>query len=182
MPALKFQDFKDAMDQCLSEALSTCLIVFFSGLIRMTSPDSFIAGGVVFFLYSFLIYGNYKFSKSHFNPAVTIAYYLHDDLSMLSAIMLVICQLVGSVGAALLLALMELLGVNKQKHMFLGCPWLGTFTYNGKLIQSTTMFQREFYQDSKRKKPFEASKLGSFLCLIARKVLKLAFFLFLINF
>lgn len=138
MGILSVSDFKNIIDDCISELSGTALIVFFSCLIRMTSDDSFVAGMVVFMAYSFTNYSNFKFSKSHFNPAVTVAYYFLDEIDLVTALIYVICQAAGSAGAAFFLILLRKV---ESTGVFIGCPWIGTFKYEGKDQSPVTFLQ-----------------------------------------
>lgn len=135
-------DFKNMIDDCVSELSGTAFIVFFASLIRMTSNDSFICGAVVFFVYTFASYSNYKFSKSHFNPAITLAYYFLGEIELITAIVYVCCQVAGSVGAALLALLISKV---ETTGTTVGCPWRGSFKFEGKDFVPVNYFQRNFF-------------------------------------
>lgn len=141
MGLIAVSDFKNIIDDCISEFSGTAFIVFFCCLIRMTSDDSFVCGSVVFFVYAFASYSNYKFSKSHFNPAVTVAYYFLGEVDLITAIVYVCCQAAGSVGAALLALILTKVETTGQ---FIGCPWRGTFKFEGKEYQTSSYFQRKW--------------------------------------
>lgn len=134
------QDFIDNKDIVLGEASGCLFIVFFCGLVRMTTTDPFTCGGVVFLTYSMAKYGNYKFSKAHFNPAVSIAYYIMDEIKSMQCVIYVASQLAGSVAAGLLLMIFYILGVS-HTGIKAGCPWKGTFKYHGVETDTAGYFQ-----------------------------------------
>jgi glycerol uptake facilitator-like aquaporin len=138
------QDFIDNKDVFLGEGSGCLFIVFFCGLARMTTTDPFTCGGVVFLSYSMCKYSNFKFSKAHFNPAVSIAYFLLGEIKLLQTMIYVASQLLGSVVAGLLLMLMFWFGVGKT-GVKAGCPWKGTFMYNGIETDTAGYFQSKHY-------------------------------------
>ncbi len=138
------EDFMNSKDIVMGEFSGTLFIVFFCGLARMTTKDPFTCGGVVFLTYAMCKYGNYKFSKSHFNPAVSIAYYFMGEIKVLQMIIYVVSQLAGSVGAGVLLIIMSLFGVNRT-GITAGCPWKGTFKYKGVDTDTAGYFQSNSY-------------------------------------
>lgn len=138
MGILTVSDFKNLIDDCISEFSGTAFIVFFSCIIRMTSNDSFICGSVVFFIYAFANYSNYKFSKSHFNPAVTIAYYLLGEIELVTTLVYIVCQLAGSAGAGFMALILS--KIEKTGNL-VGTPWKGTFKFEGKDYEPVTYFQ-----------------------------------------
>lgn len=134
------QDFYDNKEIVLGEFTGCLFIVLICGLVRMTTIDPFTCGGVVFLTYSISKYANYKFSKSHFNPAVTISYYVLGEINSLQGCIYVASQLVGSIAAGGLLMLFFILGVSKT-GIAAGCPWKGTFKYNGVETDTAGYFQ-----------------------------------------
>lgn len=134
------EDFLSSKEIVMGEFSGTLFIVFFCGLARMTTTDPFTCGGVVFMTYAMCKYGNYKFCKSHFNPAVTIAYFFLGEIKLLQAIIYVLSQLAGSAAAGLLLIALSLFGVNKT-GIIAGCPWKGTFKYRGVDTDTAGYFQ-----------------------------------------
>lgn len=88
MPTKK--DILENRDAMIGEVTGVFFIVFFCGLTRMTTLEPFVCGSVVFLTYSMAKYGNYKFSKAHFNPAVSIAYYMQKEINSLQVVMYVL--------------------------------------------------------------------------------------------
>ena len=114
--------------------------MFFCGMVRMTTTDPFTCGGVVFLTYSMAKYANFKFSKSHFNPAVSIAYYIMGELKSMQTVIYVASQLAGSLAAGALLVIFNFMGMTTT-DVSAGCPWKGTFKYKGKTTDTAGYFQ-----------------------------------------
>jgi len=112
--------FLEIKDELVSEFIGTFLIVFLTCFSDMWIFDSFIDGGVTFFVYSFCIYSSYKFSKSHFNPAVTFGYFTMGEIKFVKAILYIITQLLASVAAGAIASFFSKLNQLKTN----GAPWV----------------------------------------------------------
>jgi glycerol uptake facilitator-like aquaporin len=139
------QDFKDNKDIVLGEASGCLFVVFMCGIVRMTTTDPFTCGAVVFMTYAMAKYSNYKFSKAHFNPAVSIAYYIMDEIKSMQCVIYVASQLAGSVAAGILLMVLYWLGVSTT-GVGAGCPWKGTFKYKGVDTDTAGYFQSKKFK------------------------------------
>ena len=134
------KDIMENKDAVLGEISGVFFIVFFFFFVRMTTLEPFVCGSVVFLTYSMNKYGSYKFSKAHFNPAVSIAYYLLGEINSLQVVLYVLAQLAASAGAGVLLLLLSAFKINRT-GIVAGCPWKGTFKYNGVDTDTAGYFQ-----------------------------------------
>lgn len=110
-----------------SEFLGTFLTVFLCNLLVMKNSDPFSVGLGIFFIMTFFVYANMRFSKAHLNPAVTIAYFILGDLQLAKLIMYSIAQVSASVLAGFILIFFRKGRVTNN----LGAPWLKSFDLNG---------------------------------------------------
>ena len=82
----------------LTEFLGTFFLVFIIGL---SSNPLVIGLGL-----SILIYLGAKFSGAHYNPAVSISFYLKKTISISVCFLYVVCQIFGAISAALLISIL----------------------------------------------------------------------------
>lgn len=123
---------RDNFEGIVTEFLGMFLIVLVTCLAEMNKepkePSN--PGICLFLMYAFLSYSNLRFSQAHLNPAVTLAYFLSGDATLVTLISYWIAQF----GASFLAGFVLLFFRGGFTGGTLGMPWVSKFVDTGSYV------------------------------------------------